>query len=130
MELINFESLKERQAEIKSAYQAQKPFRFIMFENFFYPEVAEEIHNNYPKIEDGKWDGTTYIDQKNKFQKRKFEEGSVFSRAFKELNSDLFLNWLQELTEIEDTLIPDHELFGGGFAPICSRRIFECTCRL
>jgi len=114
MELINFDSLKERQAIIKNDYQSKKPFRYVMFENFFSTEQAELIYQNYPSIENGKWDGTTYLDQKNKFQKTKFEENSVMDKVFKELNSSQFLNWLQDITEIEDELIGDAELFGGG----------------
>lgn len=114
MELINFESLIERKNEIKSEYQLKKPFKFVVFENFFYADKAEVILQNFPTIKDGMWDGTTYIDQKNKFQKTKFEENSVMDKVFKELNSNQFISWLQEITEIEDTLIADEELFGGG----------------
>jgi Rps23 Pro-64 3,4-dihydroxylase Tpa1-like proline 4-hydroxylase len=114
MEFIDFNSLAERLADIKAEYQAKKPFRYVIFENFFYPNKAELIHQNYPSIRDGKWDGTTYLDQKNKFQKTTFESGSVMDRVFKELNSSTFLNWLQEVTEIEDRLVGDDELFGGG----------------
>ncbi|MFL5730157.1 MAG: 2OG-Fe(II) oxygenase [Cytophagaceae bacterium] len=114
MELINIKSLQERLPEIKKDYQAKRPFRFVMFENFFSPEVAEQVYKNYPAIDYGKWNGTTYIDQKNKFQKTDFEEGSVMKKLFKELNSEEFLNWLQQVTEVEDKLLGDEELFGGG----------------
>lgn len=114
MEFINFNSLLERQTNIKADYQSKKPFRYVMFEDFFSPDQAELIYKDYPSIKDGKWDGTTYLDQKNKFQKTKFEENSVMDRIFKEMNSSEFLNWLQEVAEIEDKLIGDEELFGGG----------------
>ena len=65
-------------------------------------------------IENGMWDGTTYLDQKNKFQKTKFEENSVMDMVFKELNSKPFLAWLQDLTAMEAELTGDDELFGGG----------------
>jgi Rps23 Pro-64 3,4-dihydroxylase Tpa1-like proline 4-hydroxylase len=114
MEFINFKSLTERQKEIKAEYQSKRPFRYIMFENFFQTDKAEIILQNYPTIQDGKWDGTTYLDQKNKFQKTKFDQSSVMDNVFKELNSAEFLNWLQEVTEVEDTLLADKDLFGGG----------------
>ena len=91
MELINFESLKTRADEIKKDYQAKKPFRYVMFENFFKTDKAEAIYNSYPKISEGTWDGTTYVDQKKKFQKTQFEEGSIFNKVFEELNSAEFL---------------------------------------
>lgn len=114
MKYIDLKKLNEKKNQIKSEYQSKKPFRFIMVENFFQLNQVELIYQNYPKIKDGKWDGTTYIDQKNKFQKNKFNENSIWNNVFKELNSTDFLEWLQYITEIEDTLIPDEELFGGG----------------
>ena len=114
MELINFKSLLEKQNLIKADYQSKKPFRYVVFENFFMPEKAELIYQNYPSIKEGKWDGTTYLDQKNKFQKTKFEENSILDKVFKELNSLEFINWLQEITEVEDKLVGDEDLFGGG----------------
>jgi Rps23 Pro-64 3,4-dihydroxylase Tpa1-like proline 4-hydroxylase len=114
MEFIDFNSLTDRKAEIKADYQSKKPFRYVVFENFFLPDKAEILYGNYPSIADGKWDGTTYLDQKNKFQKTKFEKDSVMDRVFHELNSEQFLNWLQDVTEIEDKLLGDADLFGGG----------------
>ena len=39
-----------------------------MFKNFFIAEVASVSHDTYPLFKNEQWDGTTYIDQKNKFQ--------------------------------------------------------------
>lgn len=114
MEFINFNSLLERHSSIKKDYQSKKPFRYVTFENFFSPDKVELIYQNYPAIQDGKWDGTTYLDQKNKFQKTKFEEQSIMDSVFKDLNSIDFLKWLQDITEIEVPLVGDEELFGGG----------------
>ncbi len=114
MEFINFKNLTQRQAEIKADYQSKKPFRYVMFKDFFFTDKAESIYCNYPKIEEGKWDGTTYVNQKNKFQQTNFDENSVFDIVFKELNSPVFLQWLQQISEVEEELLADAELFGGG----------------
>jgi len=114
MEFINYNLLTKNKEAIRVEYQSKKPFRYIMFENFFYDDKAENIYNNYPAIKDGSWDGTTYLDQKNKFQKTTFDENSVMDKVFKELNSPTFLTWLQDVTEVEDTLMGDENLFGGG----------------
>jgi len=113
MEYIDLASLQNRQKQIKEKYQSQKPFRFVMFENFFKADIVEAIYNSYPKITDGTWYGTTYLDQKKKFQKTQFETGSIFNKVFEELNSDVFLKWLEDISEIEE-LEGDNELFGGG----------------
>ncbi len=113
MELIDFQSLQDRSDLIAESFQKATPFHYTMFEGFFTGDAAELIHEEYPTIRDGMWDGTTYIDQKNKFQKTSFEPGSVFEKAFDELNSDKFLQWLQKISGI-DQLMGDPELFGGG----------------
>ena len=114
MEFINLSDLKKRLSVIKSEYQSKQPFRYIMFDGFFHPDKAEEIYSAYPAIEYGTWNGITYIDQKHKFQQTQFEAGSIMDRVFKELNSTEFTQWLQELTDFEDTILADEELFGGG----------------
>ena len=114
MDYIDFTSLNQRKEELKKSFQSKEPFRYLVFENFFKTDKADEILNNYPHIEEGVWDSKTYIDQKNKFQKTKFEKESVLQNAFDELNSPAFLKWLEDITEIEEPLIGDKDLFGGG----------------
>jgi len=113
MDLIDFQSLKGRTAAIARDFNAAKPFRYTMFEGFFTTLADEQILERYPSIRDGKWDGTTYVDQKNKFQKTQFDGDTVLERVFRELNSKEFLTWLEEVTGIHD-LTGDAELFGGG----------------
>lgn len=114
MEFINMEGLNRDLPTIAGAFQSQKPFRYVTFENFFHPDQAERIYQHYPEVEYGTWDGTTYVDQKHKFQQTAFEDGSIMSRVFAELNSAEFLGWLQKVTEMEAPLLGDEELFGGG----------------
>jgi Rps23 Pro-64 3,4-dihydroxylase Tpa1-like proline 4-hydroxylase len=114
MKFIDIETLGARLNELKNEYQSKKPFRYVIFENFFSEEVAEKILREYPEVSEGKWDGTTYLDQKNKFSKAKFEKDSVMQEVFNELNSSTFLKWLNQLSGIEEELIGDDELFGGG----------------
>lgn len=113
MEYIDIESIKDKADELKEKFQSQKPFKYIVFENFFLAEKAEEIYQSYPTIKEGKWDGTTYIDQKNKFQKTDFEKDSTFDKVFKELNSAEFLKSIENVTGLVG-LRGDEELFGGG----------------
>src|SRR5437868_3241443 len=113
MELINIGKLDKDRNSIKDEFQSQTPFHYVVIENFLHADKAKLVHDAYPSIKDGKWDGTTYINQKNKFQKTKFDKGSIFETVFKELNSEEFLHWLEDITGIDD-LIADDELFGGG----------------
>ena len=114
MEFIDLKELNQRLPDIKKKYQTKKPFRYVMFDDFFSKDIAEKIHDAFPPVEVGTWDGTTYIDQKNKFQQTSFESNSIMHQVFQELNAQPFLDWLQELSMIEDDILGDDELFGGG----------------
>lgn len=114
MKYLDLNTLNERLEDLKNEFSSKKPFKYVMFDNFFPAHVAEQIHDSYPTIENGKWDGTTYLNQKNKFQKTNFEENSILDVVFKELNSKEFLNWLEKLTGMEEEIIGDEDLFGGG----------------
>ena len=82
MDFIDFKSLQKRCDEIKDDFYSKKPFRYTMLRDSLMQNAAELIYSSYPQIKDGKWDGTTYIDQKNKFQKTTFETDSVFDKVF------------------------------------------------
>ena len=114
MKYIDLDSLANRLPSLKKEYQNNKPFRYVMFDNFFSDEVAELIYSNYPDIENNSWDGTTYIDQQNKFTKRNFNADSIMNQVFQEFNAQGFIDWLNLLSDIERPLIADHTLYGGG----------------
>jgi Rps23 Pro-64 3,4-dihydroxylase Tpa1-like proline 4-hydroxylase len=114
MEIFDIQQLNERLPEIKASFQAKKPFRYVAIDNFLPEAIANQIHDNYPAVNFGEWDGTTYLDQKNKFQKSKFEEGSFMQEVFDQLNGPVFCDWLDRLVELEEPLMGDADLFGGG----------------
>jgi Rps23 Pro-64 3,4-dihydroxylase Tpa1-like proline 4-hydroxylase len=113
MEFIDINFLQKEKENIKRDFNSKVPFRYTTFEGVFLADKADEILAQYPTITNGKWDGTTYVDQKNKFSKTTFDENSVLDRVFKELNSKEFLAYLEEVTGIQG-LEGDAQLFGGG----------------
>lgn len=113
MEFIDSTKLKNNLNEYVKQWNSKTPFRYLIVDDFLIPEKAELILKNYPAVDHGEWDGTTYINQKNKFQQRDFATDSVFTKIFKELNSSEFLKDVERITGIED-LIADEKLFGGG----------------
>lgn len=113
MHYIDLASLQERIELIRSSFHAKKPFHYVVIEDFLRSTSAEKILNAYPSVSKGVWNGTTYIQQVNKFVQNRFEEDNIFSAVFKELNSQEFVEWLQQVTGI-DSLLPDEKLFGAG----------------
>ncbi|MBJ6119996.1 2OG-Fe(II) oxygenase [Pontibacter sp. BT310] len=114
MRYINLDSLNEQLNSLRVEFIGREPFRFIVLDDFLYSDAAEFLLKAYPETSEGVWDHTTYIDQQNKFQKTRFKEGDIFDQVFRELNSAAFLAWLQQLTTIEEPLVADDLLFGGG----------------
>ena len=113
MELIDLQKIREQKDTLRRDWNAKRPFRYMVLENFFLPDKAKEIYHAYPSVDEGHWDGTTYINQKNKYQQREFEESSIIKKAFFELNSEEFLEQIAYITGVEH-LIGDDQLFGGG----------------
>ena len=114
-ELINFERLQAHLTELQHQWNnPKKPFRYLVYDDFFKPEAAEAILASYPDVTTGNWDGTTYINQKNKFALTKFDsEHQLLQQTFDEFNGPKFLRVVEQITGIEE-LLGDDELFGGG----------------
>jgi len=112
---INIKSLNDRLQKIKKEFNdSSKPFRYVVFNDFYDVNTANKILNEYPSIKDGKWNDKTYIEQLNKFQKTEFETGSLLNNVFDDLNHKEFLGWLKKLTDLEADIVGDRSLFGGG----------------
>jgi hypothetical protein len=112
---IDYDRLQAHMTDLKAQWNdPQKPFRYLVYDGFFKPEAAEQILAAYPDVTTGNWDGTTYINQKNKFALTKFgEEYPLLQQVFDEFNGGRFLHFVEDITSIQE-LLGDDELFGGG----------------
>lgn len=110
---IDIERVKRDLSLFKKEWNQKKPFRYLFFDDFLFADKAEVLLGEYPSVDEDVWGKTTYINQKNKFQKNKFIKDSIIDNVFKELNHPVFLTLLSEITGI-DNLIADKDLFGGG----------------
>ncbi len=112
MNFINYSLLESKKEQLHKEWLSAQPFHYIVFEDFFTPEAAELILQNYPTTEQDGWDNTTYINQRNKFSMTKFTNPTI-QQAFNELNSPKLLQIVEYITGIQN-LVPDEKLFGGG----------------
>lgn len=95
------------------------PFPFIIIDDFFSKEFLNEVLNQFPNLAEQK--KTTNYDNKNevKFANNQYKNfPNNIKKLFDFLNSDFFLNFLQRITNIQEKLIPDLELNGGGLHEI------------
>ncbi|MCB0517400.1 MAG: 2OG-Fe(II) oxygenase [Lewinellaceae bacterium] len=101
--------------EYKQAYQQGDPFPNIAFENFFNPDVLDAILDEFPNLE-SKEDIRYQTPNEIKLASRGERRFGPVAKAFAHfLNSEPFLLFLQELTGIDETLMPDPYFEGGGF---------------
>lgn len=101
------------------AYESAHPFPYIYFDNFFHPDFLHSVLAEFPDLARKK--SNIYYNNPNENKhagKGESDMGSNTLQLVHFLNSQPFLEFLQELTGIEETLIPDPYLEGGGFHEI------------
>ena len=99
-----------------SQYKLAKPFSHIIFNNFFNDDFLSSVLDEFPIFEDSKNKQKIYNLNENKIiskGEKSFKKNTKL--FFHYLNSEPFLNFLQILTSIQETLIPDPYFSGGGF---------------
>ena len=109
-----YKDLKKVAAENSSNYLNAKPFPNIVFDNFFNEEILEKILNDFPKnIRDI---GNEFDNKAEK--KLSLNSADKFSNTTNNfinyLNSEPFVKFLNNITGINETLITDPYLIGGG----------------
>ena len=103
----------------KERFLNANPFPFIIIDDFFSKEFLNDVLNQFPNLAEQK--KTTNYDNKNevKFANNQYKNfPNNIKKLFDFLNSDFFLNFLQRITSIQEKLIPDFELNGGGLHEI------------
>ena len=100
-------------------YFNARPFPNIVFKNFFKDEYLNNILGDFPGLENLKKTRTYNNQNEVKFENNKKENIPKSIQDFiLFLNSDFFIKFLQNLTSIKETLIPDPHLDGGGLHEI------------
>lgn len=116
---VNYRDLHSVALQYAEKYQANPPFPNIYLDNFFDPTFLEQILLEFPDVEK-LTDKLAYTNPNEKKLAAKGENkfGLNTRKLVHFLNSEPFLNFLQILTGIKETLIPDPYFVGGGFHEI------------
>ena len=101
-------------------YSKAAPFPHIVMENFIKEDVLKRVSSEFPDLSKLK---DSVIKYNNSKEIKLAGKGmQVLSPAALELNtylqSDLMMNWLNDLTSIKEPLISDPYLSGGGYHEI------------
>jgi len=112
MKSCNIENLNALAEENSEKYKNRKPFPYISFENFLNFDAAQNMMDAFPSIDENFYKYDNPLERKYAFDKVS-ELPAPIRDTLTELNSPLFLNFLEKLTGING-LIPDPYYRGGG----------------
>ena len=116
MKFLNFSTkeLMNKANTFKNDYINATPFSHIVLDNFFNEKSLDLLIENFPKNNseyngqfNNKNEKKLFLNNPNQFS----DENNNFINF---LNSFIFTNFLQTITNINESLIPDPYLVGGG----------------
>jgi Rps23 Pro-64 3,4-dihydroxylase Tpa1-like proline 4-hydroxylase len=115
----NFYDLESYIRKKKYIYQSGKPYPHIVIKNYFDKNFLSKVLDEFPNL--SKISSSKNYNNKNEIKfsnnkKKNFKKNTKI--LFKFLNSKLFLNFVQNLASINEKLLPDFELNGGGLHEI------------
>lgn len=112
-------NLQQLGSKLANTYQTNKPFPSIYIDDFFDENFLEEVLKEFPRVDQLK-DKIYYANpNEDKYAtKGEYTFGDQTKKLVHFLNSQPFLEFLQKITGIEETLIPDPYFEGGGFHEI------------
>jgi Rps23 Pro-64 3,4-dihydroxylase Tpa1-like proline 4-hydroxylase len=110
MEFVNLSNM------ISAKYE-NYPYPHTIIENFLNEDKISEVLCEINKLKDEDADHT-FLDPKNPFEYRKIafskNYGDLLKKLFVELNSVLFITFLENLTGIQNLIVNDITLAGAG----------------
>jgi Rps23 Pro-64 3,4-dihydroxylase Tpa1-like proline 4-hydroxylase len=112
-------NLQQLASKLANTYQTNKPFPSIYIDDFFDENFLEEVLKEFPRVDQLK-DKIYYANpNEDKYAtKGEYTFGDQTKKLVHFLNSQPFLEFLQKITGIEETLIPDPYFEGEGFHEI------------
>ena len=112
-------NLQQLASKLANTYQTNKPFPSIYIDDFFDENFLEEVLKEFPRVDQLK-DKIYYANpNEDKYAtKGEYTFGDQTKKLVHFLNSQPFFEFLQKITGIEETLIPDPYFEGGGFHEI------------
>ena len=103
----------------REEYLSAVPFPNIVFDDFFDSDFLKTVVENFPNLE--KINSSQKYINKNevKFANNDYKNfPNSIKLLFDFMNSNIFLKFLQKITSIEEKLVVDEELNGGGLHQI------------
>ena len=114
----SFQDLNAVATAYKNAYSSAVPFPHIYFENFFDSQFLSQVREEFPDLSTLNTFRFNNPNEKKFATKGEADLGPKTKQLIHFLQSETFLRFLQSLTSIEETLLGDPYLIGGGLHEI------------
>ena len=111
------EVLQARAQSLRETYARAEPFPHVVIDDFFPEPVLESLLEEFPAPGAIDWQRFDAGTEKKLASKLEQQLGDRTRRFIWALNSQVFISFLETLTQI-DGLIPDPHLWGGGLHQI------------
>jgi len=117
-DFINSDWLDE--GALSEKYINAKPFPHIVMKNFIKKDLLNRVLEEFPDLSKNKLNTIQFNDEKQiKFASKEMDQLSPSAfHLCSFLNSSIFLRYLQSVTSINEKLISDPYLIGGGYHQI------------
>jgi Rps23 Pro-64 3,4-dihydroxylase Tpa1-like proline 4-hydroxylase len=109
--------LKDLADKYREEYSKAKPFPHIVIDNFLPEFILDNILTEFPKAHDIDWQKFENSAEKKLANKLEKNMGDNTRLLLYQLNSSIFINFLETLTGI-DGIVPDPHFEGGGLHQI------------
>ncbi len=103
---LNPEYLDKLVQEYHQKYISAKPFPYVIIDNFLPEYVLEEILTEFPSPDAIKWQTFESSAEKKLASTSELQMGEATRFLLYELNSSIFINFLEQLTGI-DGIVPE-----------------------
>ena len=119
---INYPLMFRKAEKLNKKYLKNAPFPNIVIDNFFERQTYKKICDNFPKLDSKIWKMPSnehtinkMVTKRGKLNLKEYLFSEEQRRILMELNSSLFLTFLEKLTGI-DGLLPDPYYAEASFA--------------
>ena len=117
LNFLNPESLKLKAESLRGAYASAEPFPHVVMDDFLPEWAAEKILEEFPDIHAMDWSQYEHTHSKKLATNDESKMGDFTRSAIHQLNSGIFLEFLETLSGISG-LVADPYLWGGGLHQI------------
>ena len=103
---------KDSIARFKAEFEKGKPYKHLVIDDFLIPDLAEDLYQNFPKVSELRkhYKGLN----ENKSEGSSFDQyHSGFIKTISGIKSPEFIEWLEQVVQIDDLSLPDDHRGAG-----------------